>query len=192
MRDARAALAPARMRATQAETLGLRQSIIPWLKEARMTLPDIALTRRDLGRLDTLLGSEVLARIGKVGAFLLDEITRARILADRESPPTLVTMGAIVRFRDDDSGRTLVARLVYPREVMADQHHVSVLTPVGAALLGLSEGQSIDYETIDGRLKTLTVLKVVGSASEHPSPSIATPASRYQLSSTDPGHRHVT
>lgn len=129
-----------------------------------MNRPDIALTRRDLGRLDGLLDSVVLARIGKVGAFLLDEITRAKIVNDHESPSTLVTMGSIVKFRDEECGRTMVVRLVYPREASSDQHNVSVLTPVGAALLGLSEGQSIGYETIDGRLKTLTVLRIVGSA----------------------------
>lgn len=127
-----------------------------------MNRPDIIVARRDLGRLDALLGAAG-SRFGKVETFLLDEITRARIVHDREVPPTLVTMGATVRFRDENSGREGVVRLVYPREIGSCDHGLSVLTPVGAALLGLSEGQSIDYETVDGRLKTLTVLKVVGS-----------------------------
>jgi regulator of nucleoside diphosphate kinase len=138
------------------------------LEDIQMTLPDIAVTRRDLGRLDSLLGSAVLARIGKVGAFLLDEITRARIIDDEESPSTLVTMGATVQFRDEGTGRVSVVRLVYPREVGLHRQGVSVLAPVGAALLGLSEGQSIAYETLDGRIKTLTVLKVVGPAPARP------------------------
>lgn len=135
-----------------------------------MTLPDIVVTRRDLGRLDALLGNAVLARIGKAGAFLLDEITRARIIEDDQAASTLVTMGATVQFRDEESGRVNVVRLVYPREVNLYRQGVSVLAPVGAALLGLSEGQSIDYETIDGRIKTLTVLKVVGPAPGRPVP----------------------
>lgn len=128
-----------------------------------MNRPDISVARRDLGRLDTLLGAAG-NRLGKAGAFLLDEITRARIVRDHEIPPTLVTMGATARFRDEESGRECIVRLVYPHEARTWDQSVSVLTPVGAALLGLSEGQSIDYETVDGRVKTITVLKVVGSA----------------------------
>jgi regulator of nucleoside diphosphate kinase len=128
-----------------------------------MNRPDISVARRDLGPLDALLGAAG-SRLGKAGAFLLDEITRARIVRDHEIMPTLVTMGATVRFRDEESGRESVVRLVYPHEIRTCDRGVSVLTPVGAALLGLSEGQSIDYETVDGRVKTITVLKVIGSA----------------------------
>jgi regulator of nucleoside diphosphate kinase len=127
-----------------------------------MNTPQITLTRRDVGRLDALLGSAVLERIGKVGEFLLDELTRAKIVPDDQVPPTLVTMNSTVRFRDEESGRVNVATLVYPQDAAAREGAVSVLTPVGAALLGLSAGQSISYETLDGRIKTLTVLEVLG------------------------------
>jgi regulator of nucleoside diphosphate kinase len=129
-------------------------------KEAAMKRPDITLTRRDLGDLDALLGSAVLDRLGRVGEFLLDELSRARIVEDGAASSSLVTMGATVRFRDDETGRVTEATLVYPREAGSRDHVVSVLTPVGAALLGLSPGQSIDYETLDGRRKRLTVLAV--------------------------------
>ena len=125
-----------------------------------MKRPDITLTRRDVGDLDALLGGAVLDRLGRVGEFLLDELARAHIVDDDAAAPSLVTMGATVRFRDDDTGRVTEATLVYPREAGSRDHAVSVLTPVGAALLGLSQGQSIDYETFDGRRKRLTVLAV--------------------------------
>lgn len=125
-----------------------------------MKRPDITLTRRDVGALDALLGGAVLDRLGRVGEFLLDELARARIVDDDVAAPSLVTMGATARFRDDDTGRVTEATLVYPREAGSRDHVVSVLTPVGAALLGLSLGQSIEYETIDGRRKRLTVLAV--------------------------------
>jgi regulator of nucleoside diphosphate kinase len=127
-----------------------------------MNNPQITLTHRDIGRLDALLGGTVLDRIGKVGAFLLDELTRAAVVSDDEAPATLVTMNATVRFRDEESGRVNVVTLAYPQDAAARDGAVSVLTPVGAALLGLSEGQSISYETLDGRIKTLTVLEVLG------------------------------
>lgn len=129
-----------------------------------MNRPDITLTRRDFGALDALLGAAALERLGRVGEYLLDELTRARIVADDAAAPTLVTMGATVKFRDEDSGRVTEAALVYPRDVATHDNAVSVLTPVGAALLGLSVGQSIEYETLDGRQKHLTVLAVSESA----------------------------
>lgn len=127
-----------------------------------MNLPDITLSRRDFGRLDTLLGGTLLDRLGRVGEFLLRKLTRANVVPDDAVPPTVVTMDSRVRFRDDASGRVTVARLVYPSEVSLEEPCISVLTPVGAALLGLSQGDSIDYETPDGRLKTLTLLEVLG------------------------------
>ncbi len=126
-----------------------------------MHMPHIQISRRDLGRLDALLGTTVLDRIGKVGAFLLREIARADVVDDRDVPPTLVTMGAMVRFRDEATHRETVGRLVFPHEAIHERDSISVLTPVGAALLGLSTGQSITYETWDGRQKTLTVLAIV-------------------------------
>jgi regulator of nucleoside diphosphate kinase len=131
-----------------------------------MNHPEITVTRRDLGGLDALLGSSTLERIGKVGEFLLNELTRARIVDDGAVPADVVTMGSTVRFSDDESGRVNVVRLVYPREARFPGETISVLTPVGAALLGLSEGQSIEYETLAGRIKTLTVLKVLAPASD--------------------------
>lgn len=151
-----------------------------------MNRPDIIVTRRDLGRIDALLGAAG-TRFGKVGAFLLEEITRARIARDHEIPPTLVTMGATVHFRDEDNGREGVVRLVYPYEAGSCHRSVSVLTSVGAALLGLSEGQSIEYETPDGRLKTLTVVKVVGSAPGDVAPSITAVEARYGAGPPEPG-----
>lgn len=124
-------------------------------------MPTILISRRDLGRLDALLGSTVIDCIGKVGTFLLDEISRARVCEDDAIPPTVVTMGSTVRFRDDETGRETVARLLYPEEAAGAADGISVLTPVGAALLGLSQGDSMPYETRDGRRKTLTVLEIV-------------------------------
>ena len=127
-----------------------------------MTMPRITLTRRDVGQLDALLGSAVIERIGKVGEFLLDELTRAEVVPDDQAPATLVTMNAKVRYRDEETGRIGAATLVYPKDAVGIDDAVSVLTPVGAALLGLSQGQSISYETLDGRTKTITVLEVLG------------------------------
>jgi regulator of nucleoside diphosphate kinase len=124
-----------------------------------MILPHILITRSDLDRLDTLLCNPLPAGIGKVGEFLLREISRAEIVHEHEVPPTRVTMGCVVHFRDDYTNRETVGRLVFP-EAAQEVASISVLTPVGAALVGLSEGQTIAYEDWAGRTKSLTVLGI--------------------------------
>jgi regulator of nucleoside diphosphate kinase len=125
-----------------------------------MKATELIISRRDLGRLDMLFGGVARGQMDRVRTFLLNELTRASIVED--SPPTVVAMHSTVEFCDDDSGRHLIVTLVYPHEIADREAAISVLTPVGAALLGLSEGQSIGYETPDGRMKTLTVLRILG------------------------------
>jgi regulator of nucleoside diphosphate kinase len=129
-----------------------------------MKAAELIIGRRDLGRLDVLLGGVPPKHADKVRAFLLSELTRAKVVEDLSVPPTVVAMHSTIEFRDDDTGRFLTVKLVYPHEIAEHEHAISVLTPVGAALIGLSEGQSIGYETPDGRMKTLTVLRVLDRA----------------------------
>ena len=126
-----------------------------------MSMSELIVSRQDLGRLDVLLGGNARGQMGKVRDFLLHELARARVVDESERPASVVAMYSTVEFRDEDTGRRMVANLVYPHETGDGGRAVSVLTPVGAALIGLSEGQSIGYETPDRRLKTLTVLRVI-------------------------------
>lgn len=124
-----------------------------------LSLPEITLTRRDADRLDSLIDAFDLFRAGATGTFLLREIARARIVDTPAPPVGVVAMNSRVTFRDS-SGRVTTARLVYPEDASGEDGTISILTPAGAALLGLSEGQSIAYEAPDGRQKRLTVLQV--------------------------------
>jgi regulator of nucleoside diphosphate kinase len=90
---------------------------------------------------------------------LLDELERAKVVADDRLPATVVRMGSRVRFRSPGAGEKLV-ELVYPVDADIAAGRISVLTPVGAALIGLSGGQSISWETRDGREQELTVVEV--------------------------------
>lgn len=69
-------------------------------------------------------------------------------------------MGADVTFRDDVTGKTRRVTLVYPHEADIDANKISVLTPIGAALIGLSVSQSIEWQTQTGHWRSLTVLDV--------------------------------
>lgn len=126
-------------------------------------LPPIAISRRD---------SERLARLAAVAGdkfpvtseFLAREIERAHLIDDFESLPGLVGMGSKVEFRDDVTGQIRHVRLVYPEDAINKPDTVSVLTPVGAALIGLSVSQSIEFRTPSGGWRSLTVLAVDNAA----------------------------
>lgn len=93
-------------------------------------------------------------------AMLADELVRARIVPAADVPSSTVTMRSNVEFRDQGDGRVFRATLVYPGEEDTDSGLVSVLTPIGAALIGLSEGQSIRWRSALGDWRHLTVLRV--------------------------------
>jgi regulator of nucleoside diphosphate kinase len=95
-----------------------------------------------------------------VGEYLVEELSRAQIVPDDQISPTIVRMGSKVTYREDSTGRVRTVTLVFPRDANIDQQRISVLTPIGAALIGLSPGQSIDWPTPDGDLETLTVVDV--------------------------------
>jgi regulator of nucleoside diphosphate kinase len=123
--------------------------------------PPIRITGSDLGRLDTLVAN--LSRSSSsVVRFLERELERARLADPGEATP-FVRMHSRIRFADGD-GAVRTAILVYPEELSATPDGLSILTPVGTALLGLAEGQTISYETRDGRIKTLAVLEIVSTA----------------------------
>lgn len=75
-------------------------------------------------------------------------------------PATVITVGSEVTYRDETSGRTQTVKLVFPGEADISRRRISVLTPIGTALIGLSEGQRIDWEARDGSERLLTVLAV--------------------------------
>lgn len=90
---------------------------------------------------------------------LLEEVERADLRASEDMPADVVTIGSEVTFRDGEKTQTV--RIVLPREADLAQSRVSLLTPVGAALIGLRAGQRIGWEMADGRLKVLEVLEVL-------------------------------
>lgn len=129
--------------------------------ETSRPAPPIAITREDHDRLADLAAA-ASDRLPEIADRLSAELARARIV--EKAAPTLVGMGARVTFRDDGSGEVRQVTLVYPKDQDLADGRLSVLTPVGTALLGLSAGQSIPWQTRDGRWKTLTVVTVANPA----------------------------
>lgn len=90
---------------------------------------------------------------------LLDEMERADIVPDAELPAEVVRMGSAVIYRPNGDPQRMV-QLVYPKDADIAAGRISVLTPIGTALLGLHKGQSISWQARDGRRHVLTVLWV--------------------------------
>ncbi len=125
------------------------------------SVPQIIVSDADYERL-TDLATASLERLPEVAQELLDEMDRAKVVKDGSVPADVVRMGSVVTFESDD-GNTRTLKLVYPADESLDAHRISVMTPVGAALIGLSEGQSISWTARDGKHHRLTVTKVASS-----------------------------
>jgi regulator of nucleoside diphosphate kinase len=121
--------------------------------------PSITLSAEDYKRLSEL-AHRARNRMPDLAAELADEIGRAQVLAKGRHPEHVVCMDSEVEFRDDTTGKVRKVLLVYPAEADIAQGKVSVLTPVGTALIGLQSGHSITWETPSGEARQLTVLAV--------------------------------
>jgi regulator of nucleoside diphosphate kinase len=120
----------------------------------------IYLTRSDVERLTRLIEIQGAGRNKDAFAALEEEIGRARIVDSAAIPPDVVTMNSRVSFEDIDTGERLERTLVYPHDANLGEGRMSVLAPVGSALLGLSVGQSIDWPVPNGASRSLRVLAV--------------------------------
>jgi regulator of nucleoside diphosphate kinase len=123
------------------------------------TKPTIILSAEDYERLSTLAHA-ARKRMPDLADELADEIGRAHVLAQGKHPQHIVCMNSEVEFRDDTTGKVQIVTLVYPEDADISQRKVSVLTPVGTALIGLRKGQSITWKTPNGEVRQLTVLSV--------------------------------
>lgn len=83
-------------------------------------------------------------------AALEQEVERARVVASHEMPGDVVTMHSRVRIVDMRTGEQLVYRIVYPHEANYAQHKISVLAPIGTALLGYAAGTEIEWRVPSG------------------------------------------
>ena len=111
---------------------------------------------QDLDRLEDLLESlSASAFPGK--AALLEELNRAEVVEPREVPPDLVTMNSTVRFAIADTGEEFRMTLVYPKDADGSADRISVLAPVGSALLGLSVGDELAWPGPGGKSMTVRV-----------------------------------
>ncbi|TPK54818.1 nucleoside diphosphate kinase regulator [Mesorhizobium sp. B2-4-19] len=120
--------------------------------------PNIRISQSDHARL-SVLASTVAARNPDASDELLAELERARVVADGWVSADIVQMGSTVTFKPD-TGDAKTVTLVFPGDADISEGKVSILTPIGTALIGLSSGQSMIWTARDGRQHELSVLAV--------------------------------
>lgn len=122
--------------------------------------PLIYISTHDYGRLETLVHTQ-LAASHPIARFLKTELERAVVRPERHLPPDSVRMNRRVLFRVDDTGRTESRFLVYPQQYHTTGQYLSILSPLGVALLGLREGSGMAFRDLGGTGQRVTVEKVV-------------------------------
>lgn len=96
----------------------------------------------------------------QVCELLLEEIGRARLHRAATIPADVVTMHSTVTYRDEATAKERTVKIVYPGEADIGAGSISILTPIGAGLIGLRQGASIAWPDRSGRIHTLTIIDV--------------------------------
>ncbi|WP_105901083.1 nucleoside diphosphate kinase regulator [Vibrio gangliei] len=121
--------------------------------------PEIMISSLDLDRLYDLL--ESIPRGSVPGVTELEkELKRAVVVEPNEIPATIVTMNSTVQFRVESTNKDFELTLVYPKDVDGDGKTISILAPVGSALLGLSVGDEIEWPKPGGGNLIVKIMKI--------------------------------
>lgn len=118
----------------------------------------ITVSRTDMERIEALLERQPATQAANFAA-LRAQLDRADVVEPVAMPGHTVTMNSTVTFEEEGSGGNLTLTLVYPAAAGAPGT-VSILAPVGSALLGLSRGQQIDWPMPDGHKRRVRVLEI--------------------------------
>jgi regulator of nucleoside diphosphate kinase len=122
--------------------------------------PNIILSSLDLDRLEALLASLPLQAFpGR--AALRAELDRADVVEPDQIPPTVVTMNSTVRFAVEPSQEEFCLTLVYPKGIDGSAEQISILAPIGSALLGLSIGNHIEWSGPGGHVLKVRIVDIV-------------------------------
>ena len=121
--------------------------------------PPIILARSEAARL-TALAEEMEHASPQAANLLLDEIERARVVADDKVPEDVVRLHSTVRFVDEAHGHERTVELVLPHQADIEAGRISVLTPIGAGLIGLRPDQVITWPDREGHKRRLRVVEV--------------------------------
>lgn len=126
-----------------------------------MVRPNVLhLRRRDADTLERLIESTGLGRDASSIALLDEELALATIVADDALPANAVALDSHVLFCDLESGEKREVTLVVPSKAASAEGRISVLSPIGSALIGMHVGDTIDWPMPGGRVRRISVLAV--------------------------------
>lgn len=120
----------------------------------------IFITESDCERLRALIMKQRVIAPSKHVATLQAELERAVVIAPHEITPDVVTMRSTVELVDLDTGDTETHTLVFPEEADIEQRRISVLAPIGTAVLGCRVGDEFEWNVPAG-LRRLRVVRVL-------------------------------
>lgn len=127
-------------------------------------LPKITVTEQDFESLSRIANASLDA-LPDAAEELLRELDRARVVTERAAKRDVVRMNSTVSYQLDNGSERRFT-LVYPVDADISQARVSIMTPIGTALIGLAEGQSITWANRTGKRQTLTVVTVEPPAAD--------------------------
>lgn len=124
-----------------------------------MHSPIIVISQQDLERLETMLGHQ--SKLTPTMQYLENQLARAQVVALQDMPSNVVTMNARVSITLAPANEPITITLVYPHDFLGEKGQVNVLAPIGAAILGLAEGQEIEWLQPDDHLMKVKIEKVL-------------------------------
>lgn len=129
------------------------------IESKAMSRPRIRLIESEA---DIIAGLAVQAeqRMPEVAALLMEEVERAELFSAETLPDDVVALGSEVEFLDEGTGQSRSVTIVLPAHADIAAGRISILTPAGAGLIGLSVGQAIDWPDSAGRERRLKILSV--------------------------------
>ena len=153
--------------------------------------PAIVISSLDLQRIEELL--ELPPHRDSPGtASLRAELARANVLDPAEMPGDVITMNSVATLVDETSGEAREISLVYPRDADTAANKISVLAPVGSAMLGLRVGQSIDWKVPGGRsLRLRCLVPAPGTTQSARRRPVLAHRTRWHGQAGGPGRRRV-
>lgn len=127
-----------------------------------MTVKKIQVTQIDHERLTRLI--DATRNVSTQDQVFVDklrgELERAKIISSKRVKPDVVTMNSTVKLRDLDDGELYEYQLVYPQDADPENHKLSILAPVGTALLGFSVGDVVEWQVPAG-IRRLEIEKII-------------------------------
>lgn len=125
-------------------------------------MKSIYITEKDMARLEELLSvtGESISRDQKHLEELSEELMSAEVVESDDIPSNVITMNSIVLLNDLERSEHMAYTIVFPREANIEQNRVSVLSPLGTAMIGCRVGHVLKFRTPTGerRMKVVKIL----------------------------------